>query len=109
MSIRPVKIKIVNMDFTIEYVHKGIENGAQKFGWTDLNRQCIYISDDLTLHKEADTLIHEILHALCWIFDLEDEAKVEAYCRRLSSGILAVWRDNLELFDYLHSLIFPSG
>ncbi len=105
---RPTKIKVINFDFTIEWYHRGIENGASKFGWTDICKQEIYISDDLNPLKTADTLMHELLHALNWVFDIEDDTKEESVARRLSSGLLAIWRDNPELFQYLQWLLFAE-
>jgi hypothetical protein len=98
------------MDFTVEWFSRDIESGSAKFGWADLNRQKIFISDDLTPGKVADTFMHEVLHVLNWIFDIDDGVKEESLCLRLSSGLLAFWRDNPEAMRWLeHVLLSQKG
>lgn len=102
---RPTRIKALNMDFEVVWISEHIENGARKFGWTDLNRQVIHISDALPPGKTVDTLLHEMLHVVCWLFDVEDGVKEEEICGRVSTGLLTLWRDNPSVLQWMQNLL----
>ena len=103
---RPTTLKILNLDFSIKWIDKTTENGAQKFGWCNCNDQVIGISREIHPKKTADTFLHEVLHALNFALDIKDGSKEEEICNRLSSGICCVWIDNPKAFAWWQSLLW---
>ena len=92
--------------FRVFWVSKGIEEGAAKFGWCDLNNQSIYISNALSTSKVIDTFLHEVLHALYWFFSLDSKAsEEEKVVSCLSSGINMVWINNPYWFNWYTNLL----
>lgn len=52
--------------------------------------------------QTAHTLLHEIMHAICYIFGIADEDKEERVVSAMSDGMTTVWRDNPEVMAYIH-------
>lgn len=57
---------------------------------------------------DADTLWHEIKHALWHLFSLRDNDDEERIVATLSSGELMILRDNPELFEFLMDVVTES-
>lgn len=62
----------------------------------------IHLRDFLPLSEMQDTLLHEILHAVCWYTQLGlSHKKEERVVGVLSSALIGVFRDNPGLVQYL--------
>lgn len=49
----------------------------------------------------ADTLIHELNHAIYWVYGIKSEDDEERTVSTLSTGLVQVFRDNPWLLDWL--------
>lgn len=65
----------------------------------------IQIDDGQTNPETADTLLHEILHAIWAHRNLSDRCREERAVTELTSGLIAVFRDNPGLLQHLETLV----
>lgn len=90
--------------------------GQDRVGSCDNINQIIVIDALQSPVEEADTLLHEVLHAIAYTMkiglDLDDEEKVVA---ALATGLLGVIQDNPEFGEWLcenkskHIVEVPDG
>lgn len=85
----------------------GQQSGANLDGNTDANTQTITVRPEMPPEREADTVVHELLHAaiehagLNCRGPLEDHGAEEQVVNTLSPWLLGALRDNPQLVDYL--------
>lgn len=108
MVVRPTSLKILNIDWKVQWISAESDSGTNKFGWCVVAQQVIFIHEMKSAQKIADTFLHELLHAICWTFNLEDGMKEEEACARISTGLATVWRDNPDAFRWLSEQICSS-
>lgn len=96
----PESVRIMGRTYDI-VVHEVDPFDASKLGTFDAQRMRINILDGQEPIEEVDTVLHEILHALCYLLVLDLGDQEEAVVCRLSTGLVAVLQDNPELGLYL--------
>lgn len=104
VKLRPRIIKVLGRAYVISY-EPALNLGVPNAGMCDNFNLVIHVLDGQHPVEEADTLIHELLHAIWFIMSIDhgglDE---EAVVRRLASGLTGVFLDNPELLAYLQSI-----
>lgn len=99
--IIPSSLKIVGREYEIVKV----EEYEEQVGGVDFENSTIVIKDGQQRLLEADTLLHESLHIIDEIFQLELSER-QVYC--ITSGLIALLRDNPNLMLYINdALISP--
>lgn len=84
-------------EYQVEYVES-----LDAYGYCNVNAHLIQIDDGQDTTEEADTLVHEIFHALMFYMDIGLGAKKEEHVvRKLATGFTQVFRDNPHLLAYL--------
>lgn len=97
----PSSLKIVGREYEIVKV----EEYEEQVGGVDFENSTIVIKDGQQRLLEADTLLHESLHIIDEIFQLELTER-QVYC--ITSGLIALLRDNPNLMLYINdALISP--
>lgn len=112
MSDRPRDIKVGPFVFNI--VWDGAElrrldriDGRDSFGMTLMDRQRIVIEDARPLQALQNTLLHEILHAVVWTYDIpmpyqdEEHKMEESFICRFDSPFLLLMKENPQVFAWL--------
>jgi hypothetical protein len=75
---------------------------SELYGETDSREQAIRLHPDQARDSMADTLLHEVLHAVWHCSGLHDgKYNEEQVVRGLTTWLLLVLRDNPELVSYL--------
>lgn len=74
---------------------------TEKYGWCDKVNNQIYIYTNSEPMVVADTLLHEILHAVWFYMGLDDKHDEEAIVNRLATGFTTVLYDNPEILDFV--------
>ena len=104
VKLRPRIIKVLGRAYVISY-EPALNLGVPNVGMCDNSNLVIHILDGQHSVEEADTLIHELLHALWFIMSIDHGgADEEAVVCRLASGLIGVFLDNHELLVYLQSI-----
>ena len=94
----PSLLKVVGREYNVVK----IEEYDEKVGGVDFENSTIVIKDGQQRLLEADTLLHESLHIIDDIFQLELSER-QVYC--ITSGIIALLRDNPALVSYINDAI----
>jgi len=110
MSKLKTKIKIGYADIEIKLLSKKDSPKWCKdhFGEYDSSKSQILLNNNLTKIEEANTFIHELLHASIWISGLSAEGGVlepkkreEIVVNTLANNLAQVFRDNKWVLPYL--------
>lgn len=94
---RPEAIRLMGRTFLFNYVKGSVLAPDDAFGHIDVYGQVICISDDLTPVEEADTVLHELIHAVDLTMGLD---MTEHQVHHLATGLIALFQDNPELGAY---------
>lgn len=103
--MRPDRVLILNTLYRIEWAEgREVEIMGEVFGECEYCKQIIRINTNRPLDAQADTLLHEILHALMFLSGLMDREKMddEDVVRLLSTGLCSVWLHNPAVIDFLN-------
>ena len=81
---------------------------TDKYGWCDkLNAKIyVYMGDEPMMN--ADTLLHEVIHATWTWMGLDERNDEEAVATRLGTGLITVFYDNPDLVDFIRDCISDS-
>lgn len=107
---RPSKIRILNHDFKINWI-AGPEARRidTEYGSMCHVTQIIQINCDRSLQAQADTLLHEIIHAIVFFMGLEDMTEKlkddEDVVGRISTCLCTVWLHNPKVIRWLDAAI----
>jgi hypothetical protein len=85
------KISILGYKFKI-ILSKEI--GNEELGRCDYTNQIIYLNSKQGEDSLKDCLLHEIIHAICYLMDLKDTDIEEDYVTRLATGLRSVFIQN---------------
>lgn len=75
----------------------------QPMGETNTQGHVVKINSEQNFDEVANTMIHELLHAMCYIFriDFKNELEEEKYVAAFSNAITTVFKDNPDLIDWI--------
>tara|TARA_Y100001951_G_C11202667_1_gene218071 strand:- start:155 stop:469 length:315 start_codon:yes stop_codon:yes gene_type:complete len=90
----PKHLKILNLTYQIRWVDRQIETATDSHGFCDTSEQLIVVNADQNPEALADTVLHEINHALFSAFAITGEVPEERIVRLLATGVCTVLRDN---------------
>lgn len=107
-KLRPDVVRIMGRNYVILYEDKSIlGNGA--VGMCSQVNCLITVMEDQHPVEEADTLLHEILHAIWYCMALPEEGlQEEQIVRSMATGLMAVMMDNPKLLKYFQSIQNPQ-
>lgn len=95
MDALPDRVKIGGFDFAIVMWTHHQATGASRYGEFASVEQTIRFQRDMpSKFKAVDTVMHEIGHAIYWVFGIFDDDKEERVVSTFSTGWLTVHRDN---------------
>tara|TARA_Y100000296_G_scaffold84947_1_gene119645 strand:- start:823 stop:1173 length:351 start_codon:yes stop_codon:yes gene_type:complete len=102
MNKIPIVLKIAAFDITVE----DLPHGNELNGWGDFSALHQRIRLDKTSlqklpRKYADSFLHETLHAVCWVYGVQDEDKEERVVTTIATGLAQVFRDNPEVLPWI--------
>lgn len=97
----PDTIRIFGRTYTFSYERAG-GLGQDRVGSCDNFHQIITIDDQQSLIEEADTVLHEVFHAIFYTMkiglDMDTEEKVVS---AMATGVVGVLQDNPEFAQWL--------
>lgn len=93
---RPAFVRIMGKKYAILY---DLDSGD--YGQFDAEEAEISIRDGVSPVEEADTVLHEILHAVWFNMDIGNKKIEEHVVRKLATGLTQVFQDNPALVQYL--------
>lgn len=100
---RPARVKIAGRRWSIEYLRR---TEHHVYGMTYYDEHRIVIRDGLLPIEEADTLIHEVLHAMIASAGITlPDTEEEPIVRAIASSLTGVLKDNPSLRRYINHLL----
>jgi hypothetical protein len=97
----PTKIKVGYKDITIEFIRSDFAKQTDCYGEYHHRANKIEIQQDLTPSDFANTLLHEVLHAVAYEMSLTQEGNIlskssdeEIVVNSITNGLLTVIKDN---------------
>lgn len=60
----------------------------------------IYLRDTLPLQRAVNTVIHEVTHAINWVYGVTDDSTEEQFTTQHTNGLLEVWIRNPRLLNW---------
>ncbi len=100
--IRPEKIKIGYRDYKLEEWKQTVASANEAQGQFFAKEGVIGYTAEEKGVSHANTLIHEIFHAIIYQWNMELDEKVEELVvNGLANGLTTVFVDNPQLVDYL--------
>ncbi len=105
----PSKIKVACFDVKVEEFNPGAPASRMLHGEFSSIEMMIRIDTSTDKIKVVDTLMHEICHAICWAYGIEDEDKEERVVGTMATGLTQVYRDNPELLTFMQDKLHWQG
>ena len=98
----PSKVKVGAVTYRLSAVATDVTpKGTSNWGYTDHSKALIYVDTDMNIEHVKDTLIHEILHVICLVFDVKSNEAEERIVAPIASGLTAVFKDNPKILKFL--------
>ncbi len=109
---KPETVRILNLGFRIEWVEGPRAKLMEHSGEIFFEEQVILINTARSLQWQADTLLHEIIHALTYAMGFEEikggAVEEEDFVARISTCLCTVWLNNPEVMSWIHcSIVSP--
>lgn len=90
----PKSIKVGCYKFRIEVLEADDAEASAEFGHMNSVNQKIRLRPGMTAQNLADTFIHEVIHAINWLFDSHDGMSEEQFTLMAAHGLCSLWQDN---------------
>lgn len=106
----PASVRIGAFTYRVELMDVGYERERGVFGECVNNDQVIRLGPTQTAEKARDTLLHEITHALLWVYGIQlDTVKewVEHLCSQLPMALFLLKRDNPGVWRWIFDNVPP--
>lgn len=94
----PSHLKLVGRDISV----KTVDDCTDQLGGCDFETQTIFIKSGQKKYLEADTLVHECLHFIDELFQL-DVTERQVYC--IAVALMALFKDNPQMLEYIKESI----
>ena len=101
--LRPSIIKVGAFDIAVKSWPIFNASDERSFGQFRPASLEIAICDFLPERRQAETMIHEILHAIWHVWALRQSSDEEVVVGSMAQGLAAVFRDNPDLLPWLAS------
>ena len=101
----PEKIKVGYREYKLEKWKQTVANANDAHGQFFAKEGIIGYTEEEKGISHANTLLHEILHAIVYQWNIELGDKEEPVVNGLTNGLTTVFVDNPNLLDYLKSKI----
>ena len=86
-------ITVMGVEYKIEYVDV-VSKEEPMFGQVDYFTNTITIDKSLTDDAKRVTLIHELMHCICWSLGLYELGENETVIQSISSVLYDFWKNN---------------
>lgn len=94
---RPVSVRLLGRTYDINYVDGSVLADGHDFGQIIYPLHKIYILEHQTPVEEADTVLHELIHAIDMTMGLQMS---EHQVHHMATGLMALFQDNPEIAKY---------
>jgi|TARA_R110000787_G_scaffold267595_1_gene373957 hypothetical protein len=104
----PKKIKVGAYKFKVVTWDRPMCHDKDAFGQFLPRQGQIALAPDLYPALLLDTLIHEINHAIYFVYNIHDKDEEERTVHTISSGWTQVFMDNPKLLNFIQNIVNES-
>ena len=97
----PRHIRVGTYDFLIEVKGRTEAVADSEFGRCQFFNQKIFVCEHQEPQSLVNTVWHEVIHAVHWVFGLDDGSTEEEFTNLGANGTLIVMRENPELMSWI--------
>ncbi len=97
----PSVVRVGNLKYNVTVKPRIHMDTLQCMGICHLDLGEIWVADYLKDDMLAETLLHEILHAIHAGYDLDDDSTEEEFTLSTARGLALLWRDNPKLVEWM--------
>jgi hypothetical protein len=108
MSKLPEKVKVAGYDFNIVDWPPIQAEATGRYGECSAQELEIRIRTDKQMSHTVNTFIHEVSHAIYWVYGIRDEDAEERIVEMMGNGWAQVYRDNPDVLRFLNEA-FKQG
>jgi hypothetical protein len=101
----PKKVKVAAFDIEIIPYRGHSARVGEVFGEFSCVEQSISIDTSVSEMQILDTLIHEVMHAIYWIYSLDDSDEEERIVSVMATAWTQIYRDNPEILNFISKTI----
>ena len=105
----PTEIKVGYQRYRVHLMgEEERRNCGDKLGSCDHVRGTIKISNHLASPEAVNTLLHEVMHAIWWVWSVGDETEEERGVNNITNGMCCVIADNPDFAAWMISNLSPD-
>jgi len=97
----PTEVDILNLTYTINWMNPPEESGAEHLGLCDFQSQIISVTKTLPRQSRAETLLHEIIHAINHGMGAPSKVDEEKFTTKMSIGIATAIKQSPEVWKWI--------
>lgn len=102
-DLRPETLRLMGREYTVTYTED-----LEELGSCAVEDCSIEVRDGQHPVEEADTVLHEVLHAVHFLMDIGLTPKMEEHVvRKMATGLMQAFADNPHLLMYLANAAEP--
>lgn len=101
----PGSVRVGCYEFLVEVGEVEDHEAEGTFGHVNYQSQKIRVRPGLNARNLANTFLHEVMHAIHWFHDLDDNSDEEAFTTRSANGLCAFWQDNPEAVSWWYRVL----
>lgn len=111
MADFPSPIRIGGLDYEVKLWERRAADNSNAYGICDRETCVILIAEGLVPQREAEVLLHEVLHAAydcAGLNAIRADLSEERTVGTLTHQLIAIWRDNPKLVQYMEQVFRGS-
>lgn len=97
----PASVKVGYRVYRIEHWAPRSAAGSNRYGECSHAENVIRVDLSYGLVKAANTLLHELLHACCFVMRFDDKDDEERTVGALSNALTGIWVDNPDVIAWI--------
>lgn len=102
----PRELRIGCYTYRVEISEIADSMAGAEFGHMNIINQKIRLMKGMSRQKLANTFLHEVLHAIHWVYGLwAENSDEEAFTCQTANGMCAFWQDNPAAMRWLQELL----
>ena len=105
MAEFPTSVRIGHFDYRVEDWNSDKASLASRYGECSHLEKVIRVARHHGPRQAAETLLHEMLHAIWNQWVIEDSDPEERVVNTLTGALCSAWRDNPEAFEWIRQQV----
>lgn len=97
----PNKVIVAGVVTAVKDFPEGIGQAKKRYGEYSYNTSTIYVGLSYPITIILHTLIHEINHAIFWLYNIEKDDDEERIVNTMANAWVQVYKDNPKLVEFI--------